>query len=82
MSLDTAKVSDLRNQTLAVFEKRITPGAVLFRFLIKGQYIVYAPPSSFMVLPVINFIICITSWMLHVLSNSRVYVWFLNSGAT
>ena len=47
MSLYTAKVSDLRNQTSAVFEKRIAPGAVLFRLLINDQYIEYAPPSSF-----------------------------------
>ena len=61
MSLYTAKVSDLRNQTSAVFEKRIAPGAVLFRLLINDQYIEYAPPSCFMVLPVISSIMCMVS---------------------
>lgn len=72
MSLYTAKVSDLRNQTSAVFEKRIAPGAVLFRLLINDQYIEYAPPSCFMVLPVISSIMCMVSSTGVVLSISSV----------
>lgn len=72
MSLYTAKVSDLRNQTSAVFEKRIAPGAVLFRLLINDQYIEYAPPSCFMVLPVISSIMRMVSSTGVVLSISSV----------
>ena len=61
MSLDTAGASDLRIRTPAVFERRITTlGDSLFYLIKNDQYIEYAPPSCFMVLPVINPIISMT----------------------
>ena len=62
MSLDTAEASDLRNRTPAVFERRITTLGDSLSILIKNdQYIEYAPPSCFMVLPVISSIMCMVS---------------------